>query len=194
MVGPRMSSPSQGISVRVPARRPSISGAGRIARGGRIGLGHRLYGSRGSYQSVDTTQTVSFQDMKAAVDAAHRETSRPVAIHSYGPSGVKDASPAPATDSIEHGIDLDERDDRGHGQARTVWVPTIITTGTMRSEGEFGFAADTIPPLQAYIEKNLESTRRAFKAGVKACDGSDAVLQHVRDRSPASSAGSSRPG
>ena len=34
---------------------------------------------------------------------------------------------------------------------------------------------ETIPPLRAYIEKNLESTRRAFKAGVKFAMGSDAI-------------------
>src|SRR5439155_25341745 len=65
-----------------------------------------IYGSRGSYQSVDTTQTLTFDEMKAAVDAAHAKNHR-VAIHSYGPSGVKDAVRAGA-DSIEHGIDLDE--------------------------------------------------------------------------------------
>ena len=43
------------------------------------------------------------------------------------------------------------------------------------SKDEYGFAPETIPPLQAYIEKNLESTRRAFKAGVKIAMGSDAV-------------------
>ena len=43
------------------------------------------------------------------------------------------------------------------------------------AKDEFGFAPETIPPLQAYIEKNLESTRRAFKAGVKIGMGSDAV-------------------
>ena len=32
-----------------------------------------------------------------------------------------------------------------------------------------------MPPLRDYIEKNLESTRRAFKAGVKLGMGSDAV-------------------
>ena len=35
--------------------------------------------------------------------------------------------------------------------------------------------ADAIPPLLAYIEKNLESTRRAVKAGVRIGMGSDAV-------------------
>ena len=43
------------------------------------------------------------------------------------------------------------------------------------AKDEFGFAPDTIPPLQAYIEKNLESARRAVKAGVKLAMGSDAV-------------------
>ena len=43
------------------------------------------------------------------------------------------------------------------------------------AKDEFGFAPDTIPPLQAYIEKNLESTRRAVKAGVTIGMGSDAV-------------------
>jgi imidazolonepropionase-like amidohydrolase len=43
------------------------------------------------------------------------------------------------------------------------------------AKDEFGFAPETIPPLQAYIEKNLESTRRAVKAGVTIAMGSDAV-------------------
>ena len=45
----------------------------------------------------------------------------------------------------------------------------------MDAKDEFGFAPDTIPPLKAYIEKNLDATRRAFKAGVKIGMGSDAV-------------------
>jgi len=58
----------------------------------------------------------------------------------------------------------------------TVWVPTIDHNRYyVDAKDEFGFAADTIPPLKAYIEKNLESTRRAVKAGVKIGMGSDAV-------------------
>jgi hypothetical protein len=58
----------------------------------------------------------------------------------------------------------------------TVWVPTIDHNRYyVEARDEFGFAPETIPPLQAYIEKNLESTRRAFKAGVKIGMGSDAV-------------------
>jgi len=58
----------------------------------------------------------------------------------------------------------------------TVWVPTIDHNRYyVDAKDEFGFEADTIPPLQAYIQKNLESARRAIKAGVKLAMGSDAV-------------------
>ena len=43
------------------------------------------------------------------------------------------------------------------------------------AKDEYGFAPDAIPPLQDYIAKNLEATRRAFKAGVRLGMGSDAV-------------------
>jgi hypothetical protein len=134
----------------------------------------KIYGSRGSYQSVDTTQTLTYDEMKAAVDAAHAKGHR-VAIHSYGPSGVKDAVRAGA-DSVEHGIDLDDETIAEMVRRGTVWVPTIDHNRYyVDAKDEFGFAADTIPPLRAYIEKNLESTRRAFKAGAKIAMGSDAV-------------------
>jgi imidazolonepropionase-like amidohydrolase len=174
MVGPRMFVAGQGISAPragAPALDFREQAESRVAAGSDW---VKIYGSRGSYQSVDTTQTVSFEDMKAAVDAAHAKQ-RPVAIHSYGPSGVKDAVRAGA-DSIEHGIDLDDETIADMVRRGTVWVPTIDHNRYyVEAKDEFGFAADTIPPLQAYIEKNLESTRRAFKAGVKLAMGSDAV-------------------
>ena len=88
---------------------------------------------------------------------------------------MKDAVRAGA-DSIEHGIDLDDETIADMVKRGTVWVPTIDHNRYyVDAKDEFGFAPDTIPPLQAYIEKNLESTRRAFKAGVKLGMGSDAV-------------------
>ena len=41
-----------------------------------------------------------------------------------------------------------------------------------------------VPRLQAYIEKNLESTRRAFKAGVKIAMGSDAFYTMFGQNTP----------
>ena len=88
---------------------------------------------------------------------------------------MKDAVRAGA-DSVEHGIDLDDETIAEMVTRGTVWVPTIDHNRYyVDAKDEFGFAPDTIPPLQAYIEKNLESTRRAFKAGVKIGMGSDAV-------------------
>ena len=174
MAGPRMFVAGQGISApRADAPKPDY----RQLADARVTAGSdwvKVYGSRGSYQSVDTTQTLTFDEMKAAVDAAHARN-RPVAIHSYGPSGVKDAVRAGA-DSIEHGIDLDDETIAEMVRRGTVWVPTIDHNRYyVDAKDEFGFAGDTIPPLQSYIETNLASTRRAFKAGVKIGMGSDAV-------------------
>ena len=174
MLGPRMFVAGQGLSApRADAPKPDYQqlADARIAAGSDW---VKVYGSRGSYQSVDTTQTLTFDEMKAAVDAAHAK-SHPVAIHSYGPSGVKDAVRAGA-DSIEHGIDLDDETIADMVKRGTVWVPTIDHNRYyVDAKDEFGFAPETIPPLQAYIEKNLESARRAFRAGVKLGMGSDAV-------------------
>ena len=174
IVGPRMFVAGQGLSApNDGAPKPDY---GQLAEA-RIAAGSdwvKVYGSRGSYQSVDTTQTLTFDEMKSAVDAAHAKN-HPVAIHSYGPSGVKDAVRAGA-DSVEHGIDLDDETIAEMVRRGTVWVPTIDHNRYyVDAKEEFGFAPDTIPPLQAYIEKNLESTRRAFRAGVKIGMGSDAV-------------------
>jgi imidazolonepropionase-like amidohydrolase len=174
MTGPRMFVAGQGLSApRADAPKPDYGqlAAARVAAGSDW---VKVYGSRGSYQSVDTTQTLTFDEMKAAVDAAHAKN-HPVAIHSYGASGVKDAVRAGA-DSIEHGIELDDETIADMVKRGTVWVPTIDHNRYyVDAKDEFGFAPETIPPLRAYIEKNLEATRRAFKAGVKLGMGSDAV-------------------
>jgi imidazolonepropionase-like amidohydrolase len=176
MVGPRMFVAGQGLSAPRTATAPNPDSY-RQQADARVAAGSdwvKVYGSRGSYQSVDTTQTLTYDEMKAAVDAAHAK-GRPVAIHSYGPSGVKDAVRAGA-DSIEHGIDLDDETIADMVRRGTVWVPTIDHNRYyVDAKDEFGFAPETIPPLQAYIEKNLESTKKAFKAGVKLGMGSDAV-------------------
>src|SRR6266540_3608465 len=88
MTGPRMFVAGQGIS----AGRGSTPDPAAMARNAedRIKAGSdwvKVYGSRGSFDSVDTTQTITFEEMKAIVDAAHA-LGHKVAIHSYGPSGV----------------------------------------------------------------------------------------------------------
>jgi len=176
MVGPRMFVAGQGLSAGRGGGAPNPDRFRQDAEA-RIAAGSdwvKVFGSRGSYQSVETTQTVTFEEMKAVVDAAHAKNHR-VAIHSYGASGVKDAVRAGA-DSVEHGIELDDETIAEMVKRGTVWVPTIDHNRYyVDAKDEFGFAPDTIPPLQAYIQKNLESTTRAVTAGVKIAMGSDAV-------------------
>jgi imidazolonepropionase-like amidohydrolase len=175
MVGPRMFVAGQGISAGRGAT-PDAAAMRQTTDARLVTPADwvKVYASRGSFDSVDTTQTIGFDALKAIVDTAHAK-GRKVAIHSYGPSGAKDAVLAGA-DSVEHGIDLDNETLREMAKRGTVWVPTIDHNRYyVDAKDEYGFAPETIPPLLAYIEKNLESTRRAVKAGVKVGMGSDAV-------------------
>ena len=176
MIGPRMIVSGQGVSRR-DSEQPDPA-ALRAATEARIAGGSdwiKVYASRGSYDSVETTQTVTFEEMQAIVDAAHAR-GRKVAIHSYGASGVRDAVRAGA-DSVEHGADLDDDTILEMARRRTVWVPTIDHNRYyVDARDEFGFAPAAIPPLQDYIARNLDSTARAIKAGVRLGMGSDAVF------------------
>jgi imidazolonepropionase-like amidohydrolase len=134
----------------------------------------KIFGSRGSFEVVDGTQTVSFEEMKAVVDAAHA-AGKKVAIHSYGASGVRDAVRAGA-DSVEHGADVDDATLQEMVKRGTVWVPTVDHNRYyIDAAAEYGFAPGSEVALKDYIERNLESVRRAVKLGVKIGMGSDAV-------------------
>ena len=173
-IGPRMFVAGQGISAGRGGPNPDAMRQQARARVDASSDWVKLYGSRGSFESVDTTQTVTFEEMKALVETAHA-LGHKVAIHSYGPSGVKDAVLAGA-DSVEHGIDLDDETIAEMVKRGTVWVPTIDHNRYyVDAKDDYGFAPDTIAPLQDYIAKNLESTKRAVAAGVKIAMGSDAV-------------------
>ena len=175
MSGPRMIVAGQGISAGRGGGPAVDTIAGLVDT--RVKAGSewiKVYASRGSFQSVDTTQTMNYEQLKTIVDAAHAQKI-PVAIHSYGASGVKDAVRAGA-DSVEHGIQLDDETLAMMVKQGTVWVPTIDHNRYyVDAKDEYGFAPDAIPPLNDYIQKNFESTRRAFKAGVAIAMGSDAV-------------------
>src|SRR5579862_1742205 len=180
-IGPRMFVAGAGIQgARVTATGPA-GGPGtdamRQQAEARVKAGSdwvKLYASTGSFQNVTTTQTLTYEEMKAAVDAAHA-LGKPVAIHSYGASGVKDAVRAGA-DSVEHGIDIDDETFADMAKRGTVWVPTIDHNRYyIDARGEYGWTDDVVGPLHDYIDKNFEATKRAVKAHVKIGMGSDAV-------------------
>jgi Amidohydrolase family len=102
MTGPRMFVSGYGLQItRTPAR-PGIApypgaadGVAEVMRVVRqqIAAGAdwvKMFGSTGSGQDVSGFQTFTFDEMKAAVDAAHALGKR-IAIHSYGPTGARDA-------------------------------------------------------------------------------------------------------
>lgn len=134
----------------------------------------KVFGSRGGFENVDGTQTVTFEEMKAVVDSAHA-LGKKVAIHSYGPTGVRDAVRAGA-DSIEHGADVDEDTLKEMVKRGTVWVPTVDHNRYyIDARDEYGFAPGSDVALKDYIERNQKSVQSAVKLGVKLGMGSDAV-------------------
>jgi len=175
VIGPRMFVAGQGISGGREGAPAVDAIPGLVDQRVKAGSDWiKVYGSRGSFQSVETTQTLTYEQMKAIVDAGHA-AGKPVAIHSYGASGVKDAARAGA-DSIEHGIEIDAETLALMKKQGTVWVPTVDHNRYyVDSREQYGWAPDVVPPLQDYIQKNFESMRAAFKAGVSMAMGSDAV-------------------
>ena len=175
MVGPRILASGPGLSARRGA--PPDPDRMRTLVNERVKAGVdwiKVFGSSGGFENVDGTQTVSFDEMKAVVEAAHA-LGKKVAIHSYGASGVRDAVRAGA-DSVEHGADVDPETLAEMARRGTVWVPTVDHNRYyIDARAEYGFAAGSEVALKDYIERNLESVRRAVKAGVRIGMGSDAV-------------------
>jgi imidazolonepropionase-like amidohydrolase len=120
-------------------------------------------------------QTFSSDEMKAAVDAAHKFGKR-IAIHTYGPDGARDDVRA-GCDSVEHAIDIPDEvlaEMLKHG---VFYVPTIDHNRYyVEFRAEYGYDEKVAERLNEYIQKNLETARRAHKAGVKFAMGSDAVF------------------
>ncbi|TMQ65939.1 MAG: amidohydrolase family protein [Candidatus Eisenbacteria bacterium] len=135
----------------------------------------KLYGSTGSADDVTGDQTYTFEEMKAAVDAARARGKR-VAIHSYGPDGARDAVRAGAT-SVEHATGMDDGTIREMARRGVYYVPTIDHNRYYAEHAaEFGYDSAAVARLNDYRTRNLETLRHAIKAGVKVAMGSDAVF------------------
>lgn len=175
MVGPRIFASGQGLSARQGAQ-PDAEALRKLVED-RVKAGAdwiKVFGSRGGFENVDGTQTVTFDEMRVIVDTAHK-LGKPVAIHSYGPSGVRDAVAAGA-DSVEHGADLDDETLAQMVKRGTVWVPTVDHNRYyIDAKDEYGFPPGAEIALKDYIDRNVDALRRAIKAGVKVAMGSDAV-------------------
>ncbi len=135
----------------------------------------KMYGSTGTYANVTGVQTFTAVEMQVAVREAHR-LQRPIAIHSYGESGGRDAMRAGA-ESVEHAAGLDSATIAEWARTGTVYVPTIDHNRFYaENAGPLGYTREQVAGLDSFRLLNLESARRAHAAGVTFAMGSDAVF------------------
>ncbi|HEY7546359.1 MAG TPA: amidohydrolase family protein, partial [Blastocatellia bacterium] len=188
MTGPRMFVAGYGLHISSSPYRPGVvqpdpgqaDGVAEIQRVARqqIAAGAdwiKMYGSTGSDQDVTGFQTFTFEEMKAAVDVAHKAGKR-IAIHSYGPDGARDAVRAGA-DSVEHATDMDDATIGEMARRGTIYVPTVDHNRYyIAHKDEYGYDQTVVDRLNDYIKRNFETLRRAVRAGVKIAMGSDAVF------------------
>jgi imidazolonepropionase-like amidohydrolase len=134
----------------------------------------KMYASTGTDDDTTQFQTYSYEEIKAAVDAAH-QFGKKIAIHSYGPVGARDAVRA-GTDSLEHATDMDDATIAEMAKRGTFYVPTIDHNRYYLDNWQkIGYADGFQQKTKAFIERNLETARKAHKAGVKFAMGSDAI-------------------
>jgi imidazolonepropionase-like amidohydrolase len=187
MIGPRMFVVGYGLNISNTPYKPGINPpAGGIADGvpevlravrQQIAAGAdliKMYASTGTDDDVTGFQTYNYEEIKAAVDAAHK-FGKKIAIHSYGPDGARDAVRA-GTDSLEHATDMDDATIQEMVKRGTFYVPTIDHNRYYLDNWQkIGYANGFQEKTKAFIERNLETARKAHKAGVKFAMGSDAI-------------------
>ncbi|HJZ63340.1 MAG TPA: amidohydrolase family protein [Candidatus Acidoferrum sp.] len=134
----------------------------------------KMYASTGTDDDTTGFETYSYDEIKAAVDMAH-QFGKKIAIHSYGPDGARDAVRA-GTDSLEHATDMDDATIWEMAKRGTFYVPTIDHNRYYLDNWQkIGYADGFQEKTKAYIARNLETARKAHKAGVKFAMGSDAI-------------------
>jgi imidazolonepropionase-like amidohydrolase len=181
MTGPRMFVAGYGLQVQrgentLPGNASGVAEVMKVVRQQAFAGADviKMYGSTGSGQDVTQLETFTFEEMKAAVDAAHA-LGRRIAIHSYGPMGAHDAVRA-GTDSLEHATDMDDATILEMVKRHTWYVPTIDHNRYYVDNSKLlNYPESALPAMKSYIERNLETARRAFKAGVRFAMGSDVV-------------------
>jgi imidazolonepropionase-like amidohydrolase len=185
MVGPRMFVSGTGVRITRSMGPPApvgimVDGVDGVIRGVRQVIAGgadwvKLFGSTGGFDDLTQFQTFTFEEMKAAVGVTHA-LGKKIATHSYGPAGARDAVRA-GTDSLEHATDLDDQTIAEMVKRGTFYIPTIDHNQyyVENADTVYRFAPGTKERLHDYIQRNVETARKAFRAGVRMVLGSDAV-------------------
>jgi imidazolonepropionase-like amidohydrolase len=97
-------------------------------------------------------------------------------VHSYGPAAVADALRA-GVDSIEHPVGLDDQLLEQWAASDTIYVPTIDHNRYYADHrDEYGYDEAVESELHEFVQRNVETLRRAHRAGLTIAMGSDAVM------------------
>jgi imidazolonepropionase-like amidohydrolase len=172
MVGPRMFVAGQGLS-----KRANDTTSMETMIRARVDAGAdwiKMFGSTGSYQNVTGNQTFSNEEMREAVRVAHGFGKR-IAIHSYGVPGAIGALMAGA-ESIEHPAGVDDATLAEWARRGTFYVPTVDHNRFYAENAPLlGYNQQQVMSLDSFRVLNLDTARRAHRAGVRFAMGSDAV-------------------
>lgn len=116
--------------------------------------------------------TLSFEEMKAAVNEAKRHNKK-VAIHAENPKSIKDAIKA-GVDTIEHGILIDEECVKMMKENDIYFIPTIgIVQSRYENIGKEKMPNYIVDRVKYYYQRHIESLKLAYSAGLKIALGSD---------------------
>src|SRR5438093_3452103 len=185
MTGPRMFVSGLGIRITRSTAPPApigimADGVDAVIHAVRQVLGSgadwvKMYGSTGGFDDVTEAQTFTFEEIKAAVDATHA-LGKKIAIHSYGPDGARDAVRA-GTDSLEHATDMDDQTIAEMVKRKTYYAPTMVHNQyyVENADTVYHFPPGTKERLLGHIQRNFETAKKAFGAGVHMMAGSDAA-------------------
>ncbi|HEY9085214.1 MAG TPA: amidohydrolase family protein [Candidatus Tyrphobacter sp.] len=129
--------------------------------------------------AVPGNAQLTYQELEAAIDEAHRHGLR-VAAHAIGTEGIKNALRA-GIDSIEHGHMLDDEAIDLFKQRGTYLVPTLAApTCILEHLGEGAQPQYVVDKAKTVNEAMLRNVRRAYEAGVTIAGGSDAGTPYNR--------------
>jgi len=124
----------------------------------------KLMATGGFSSGTGPGQQLTYEEMKAAINAAHMRDVR-VTTHAYDTSAIRDAVRA-GVDSVEHGLGLDREVARLMARQGTYFVPTLL-----------GYQPLHIDPArlnQAVLAQSQSAFKTARKAGVRIAFGTDA--------------------
>jgi imidazolonepropionase-like amidohydrolase len=135
----------------------------------------KICATGGVFSHGDTpgAQQLTYEEMKAIVDEAHRLGLR-VAAHAHGADGVKDAIRA-GVDTIEHASLVDDEGIKLAIQRGAYFGMDIYNTDYTQSEGKRnGVLEENLKKDRDIGDIQRENFRKALKAGVKMIFSTDA--------------------